>query len=93
MNLKNDAGRTRAGEDMTVKAAAEKLQCSTATIYALCAAKLLRHSRVGVGRGRIYIEDSAIDAYLAGRMTGPTMAPPERTPKVARAAFKHISVR
>jgi hypothetical protein len=38
---------------------------SAASVYALCAAKKLRHQRVGVGRGKITIPPDAITEYLA----------------------------
>jgi excisionase family DNA binding protein len=50
-----------------VKQAAERLGVSAATVYQLCAAKLLPHSRVGLGRGVIRITEADIDRYLAGR--------------------------
>lgn len=49
----------------TVKEAASLLRLSVASVYALCAAKKLRHQRVGVGRGKILIPADAIDEYLA----------------------------
>jgi len=52
---------------LTVKQAAERLGVSAATVYQLCAAKLLAHSRVGLGRGVIRITEADIDRYLAGR--------------------------
>jgi excisionase family DNA binding protein len=51
---------------LSVKAAAERLGVSAATVYQLCAAKLLPHSRVGIGRGVIRITEADIAAYLAG---------------------------
>ena len=50
---------------MTVREAAGRLRLSAASVYALCAAKKLRHQRVGVGRGKILIPPDAIDEYLA----------------------------
>jgi excisionase family DNA binding protein len=55
------------GTLLTVKQAAEKLQCSNATVYLLCSAKLLPHSRVGLGRGVIRIAEADIDRYLAAK--------------------------
>jgi excisionase family DNA binding protein len=55
----------------TVKEAAERLGVSAALVYALCAAKKLRHSRVGLGRGKIVIGEDAIAEYLRGRERGP----------------------
>jgi excisionase family DNA binding protein len=56
---------------MTVKQAAERLQCSAATVYQLCAAKLILHSRVGLGRGVIRITEADLAAYLAARRVQP----------------------
>lgn len=50
---------------MTVKEAAKALRLSAATVYALCAARKLRHQRVGVGRGKILISPDAVTEYLA----------------------------
>src|SRR5437016_1214012 len=55
----------RATEPYTVKDAAPLLRLSPASVYALCAAKKLRHQRVGVGRGKIVIPPDAITEYLA----------------------------
>ncbi len=52
---------------LTVKQAAERLGVSAATVYQLCAAKLLPHSRVGLGRGVIRISEADLAGYLAGR--------------------------
>lgn len=48
---------------LTVKAAAEKLGLSIATVYQLCAARKIRHERHGLGRGSIRIPEDAIDEY------------------------------
>jgi excisionase family DNA binding protein len=56
---------------LTVKQTAERLQCSPATVYQLCAAKLLPHSRVGLGRGVIRIAEADLAGYLAGRHVQP----------------------
>jgi excisionase family DNA binding protein len=67
---------------MTVKEAATRLGVSTATIYALCAGRKLRHVRVGVARGLIRISESDIDEYLKMAAVWPdksTPAPPQPT--------------
>ena len=51
--------------NLTVKEAAPMLRLSEASVYALCAAKKLRHQRVGIGRGKIVIPPDAITEYLA----------------------------
>ena len=65
---------------MTVKAAAKFLNVSANTIYGLCAAKRIRHVRVGVGRGRLLIPEAAIEEYLKGRtveVADPSRRPPQ----------------
>ncbi len=59
------------GALLTVKQAAARLQCSPATVYQLCALKILPHSRVGLGRGVIRIAEGDIHAYLTSRRTEP----------------------
>ncbi len=65
---------------LTVKQAAERMNCSPATIYQLCAAKLLPHSRVGLGRGVIRIAETDIDVYFKARRVEPE-----------RSTLRHIS--
>ena len=48
---------------LTVREAAVKLRLSLASVYALCAAKKLRHARFGPNGGRIRIESADIEAY------------------------------
>jgi excisionase family DNA binding protein len=55
------------GTLLSVKQAAARLQCSKATVYLLCSAKVLPHSRVGLGRGVIRIAEADIDRYLASK--------------------------
>ena len=64
---------------LTVKAAAGKMGVSAALVYALCATRLLRHSRVGLGRGKIVISEDAVAEYLRAREIGPAL--PEPTPE------------
>jgi excisionase family DNA binding protein len=52
---------------LTVKQAAKRLQVSRQMVYQLCAAKVLPHSRVGLGRGSIRVSEADLDAYLATR--------------------------
>jgi excisionase family DNA binding protein len=68
----------------TVKEAAARLGVSAALVYALCAARKLRHSRVGLGRGKIVIGEDAIAEYLRAREAVPAEAlPPRRKVKLA----------
>ena len=48
----------------TVKQAAEKLNVSQSTVYALVSSGQLKCHRIGVGRGVIRISQPAIDNYL-----------------------------
>jgi excisionase family DNA binding protein len=50
---------------LTVKEAAERLNASAALVYDLVGARKMRSCRIGNGRGRIRIPESAIDEYLA----------------------------
>ncbi len=67
---------------MNVKEAAARLECSVGTVYALVAARKIRFSRVGLGRGKIIISEEAVSEYLKAGETGPSLAlvtsPPER---------------
>lgn len=69
---------------LTVKEAAAELRLSPATVYALCAARLLRHQRVGVGRGRILIPPDAVTEYLAKGTVKPADAHPAALLSAAR---------
>lgn len=48
---------------MTVRQAAERLEVSQSTVYALVAAGLLACSRIGLGRGCIRISAEQLDEY------------------------------
>ncbi len=52
---------------MSVKEAAKRLGVSPSLIYALCAAGAIRHERHGLGRGRVVIQDEALEAYRRTR--------------------------
>ena len=69
---------------LTVREAATELRCSAATVYALCAARKLRHQRVGVGRGKILIPPDAITEYLAKGTVKSTEAHPAARLSAAR---------
>jgi len=64
---------------LTVREAAEKMRLSAATVYALCAAKKLRHQRVGPGRGKLLIPLDALTEYLAKGTVQSTEPSPGRT--------------
>jgi excisionase family DNA binding protein len=65
---------------LTVKEAATRIGISSATVYALCTARQLRHSRVGLGRGKIVISDEAVAEYLRVRESGPAQLEPPPVP-------------
>jgi excisionase family DNA binding protein len=60
---------------MTVKEAAERLEVSVGTVYALVSAGKLKCHRVGLGRGTIRITEEHIAAML-GPGQPATPAPP-----------------
>jgi excisionase family DNA binding protein len=59
------------GKLLTVEETAERLSCSRSAVYQLCAARLLPHTRVGLGRGRIRISEADLEVYLASRHVEP----------------------
>ena len=65
---------------MTVKQAADRLGVSPQIVYGSCASRLLRHSRIGLGRGEIAISEEPIAEYLKGREVGPANAEPPPSP-------------
>ena len=71
---------------MTVKQAAEKLEVSQATVYALVASGRLRCHRVGLGRGCIRITEEHLVEYLKG--AEPVIAP--MLPPARQVRLKHI---
>ncbi len=49
---------------LTVKQAAERLNCSPSLVYELCAKGRIRHARIGFRRGTIRIAEEAIAEFL-----------------------------
>jgi excisionase family DNA binding protein len=68
----------------TVKAVAERLSCSTATVYGLIAAGRLRHYRIGTGRGAIRITEEQLAEFLSDAEAGVLVPPPKATLKHLR---------
>jgi excisionase family DNA binding protein len=71
---------------LSVAEAAKELGVSAGTVYALCAARKLRHERHGLGRGRIKIPEDALAEYRRSVTVGvereaasPPPAPPNAT--------------
>jgi excisionase family DNA binding protein len=82
------------GRLLTVKEAAEALRVSEATVRALVEKKLLRHVRVGTGRGRVLIPEDAIEEHLQARTVeatggqGTKPAPATSPPR----KYRHLKV-
>lgn len=49
---------------LTVNEVAERLKCSPALIYQLCADGRLAHHRLGTGRGTIRITENSLQEFL-----------------------------
>ncbi len=71
-----------------VKDAAERLEVSPATIYALVASGRLRCHRIGIGRGAIRIDEAQLAEFLSGTVPGPV---PAATP-ARHVNLKHFSL-
>jgi excisionase family DNA binding protein len=69
---------------ISVKQAAVRLGVSVGTVYGLCAARRIRFSRVGLGRGKIMISEEAVQEYLKATESGPgpVKAPAAPRPRV-----------
>lgn len=74
---------------LTVKEAAERLGISPGLMYALVAARKVRHERHGVGRGRIKIPEDALDEYRR-RQTVEAVAAP--TAPAVRLRLRHLNL-
>lgn len=68
---------------LTVKAVAEKLACSPATVYSLIASGKLRCYRIGTLHGAIRISDEHLSEFLG-------KAEPKVTPSAPRSRLKHL---
>ena len=77
---------------LTVREASLRLGVSAATVYGLCAACRLRHSRVGMGRGKIRIPEDAVDEYLKAREVGPRKPVPPLLPRPRPVTLKYLDV-
>lgn len=73
---------------MTVKKAAERLEVSPATVYALVASGRLRCHRIGIGRGAIRIDEAQLAEFLSGTVPRVT----EPVAPAARVKLKHLSL-
>jgi excisionase family DNA binding protein len=73
------------GTFLTVKQVAERLQVSQAVVYQLCAGRMIRHHRVGAGRGTIRIREEDLAAFVEGCRVEPH-------PSTSAGTLKHISM-
>jgi excisionase family DNA binding protein len=69
---------------------ATQLGVSVGTVYALCAARKLRHERHGVGRGRIRIPEDALDEYRRSVTIGIERVVTSLSP-TGRVKLKHLA--
>jgi excisionase family DNA binding protein len=76
---------------MNVSEAARLLEVKPATVYSLCAAGLLAHRRVGLGRGVIRITREALDAYIASCSVATRAPSPKVIPAGTGLAFRSIT--
>ena len=65
---------------MRVREAAERLEVSVSTVYAMVARGKLRCSRVGVGRGAIRISEDQLAECLRANEPAEARLPSKRTP-------------
>jgi len=63
---------------------------SAGLVYGLCTARQLRHSRIGLGRGKIIISEEAVKEYLARRESGPE--PPAAAPAPRKIVLHHLEM-
>ena len=79
---------------MKIKEAAERLEVSVATAYALVASGKLRASRIGLGRGVIRISEEQLADYLrrAEQESLPTPPPEVETSPSKRQKFIHLDL-
>ena len=74
---------------MRVREAAQRLDVSQATVYALVASGKLRCHRVGLGRGCIRISEEHLAEYLKGAEPIVVQAPPPAPARKARLRHLH----
>jgi len=76
---------------VNVREAAIRLECSVATVYGLVAARKIRFSRVGMGRGKIVISEEAVAEYLKAGEAGPDKPEPPPSPR-PRLKYQHLKI-
>ena len=76
----------------SVKEAARRLMISPALMYALCSACRIRHERHGLGRGKILISESALEAYRSSRTVEVEGEPKPAPSTTATPRFEHLKL-
>lgn len=71
----------------TVKGAAEQLNVSPNTIYALVSNGKLTCNRIGLGRGAIRIAQQDLEAFVQSSKTGSQMEPAQRPGRMKHIKF------
>ena len=78
---------------LSVKEAAELLRLASTTVYGLCQKRLLRHERLGLGRGVIRIPEEALEEYRRRQtvVAAEAASMPPSVPKPRRPKLKHLA--
>ena len=74
---------------LRIKQVAERLQCSSALVYALVAQRRLAHVRLGGKKGGIRVDERDLEAFILGNKTG--IESEGNVPKLPK--LKHLRVR
>jgi len=77
---------------LTVKEAAKQLRLSSATVYGLCQQRLLRHERLGLGRGKILIPEDAIEEYRRRQTVQTKTGGIPKDAARPKRVFRHIQI-
>jgi excisionase family DNA binding protein len=75
-------------DNLTIKEVASRLRLSPGSVYTMVHGGKLRHTRVGLRRGRILVPEDAVHEYLAEGQPAPAREAP--TPRAA--GFKRLGV-
>ena len=76
----------------SVRETAKDLAVSVATVYGLCSRRLIRHQRIGLGRGTIRIPEDAIEEYRRGVTVSAAEATPAPQPRRI-VTLSHLKLR
>ncbi len=79
-------------KSLTVLESAQELRISSSCVYSLCSQGLLRHYRVGIGRGVLRIPEDAINEYRQSRMSLLRNGAVVKTAPQRKPNLKHLSL-